>query len=56
MAVLAAGVGLVAAMAPPASADPTPTPAPSSKWTATPLTGGEPVQGAKSLHRQARPE
>ncbi|GAA2847840.1 S8 family serine peptidase [Streptosporangium fragile] len=48
MAVLAAGVGLVAAMAPPASADPTPTPTPSTKWTATPLTGGEPVQGAKS--------
>lgn len=46
MAVLAAGVGLVAAMAPPASADPTPTP--SAKWTATPLTGGEPIQGAKS--------
>lgn len=47
-AVLTAGLGLVAAMAPPASADPTPTPPPSSKWTATPLTGGEPVQGAKS--------
>ncbi|MEV4376285.1 S8 family serine peptidase [Streptosporangium sp. NPDC049644] len=47
-AVLAAGLGLVAAMAPPASADPTPTPAPPAKWTATPLTGGEPVQGAKS--------
>ena len=48
MAVLAAGVGLVAAMAPPASAAPPPTPAPSTKWTATPLTGGELVQGAKS--------
>ncbi|SNS09229.1 PA domain-containing protein [Streptosporangium subroseum] len=48
MAVLAAGVGLVAAMAPPAGAAPSPTPAPSSKWTATPLTGGELVQGAKS--------
>ncbi|MBB4941596.1 subtilisin family serine protease [Streptosporangium album] len=47
MAVLAAGVGLVAAMTPPASADPTPTPS-ARKWTATPLTGGEPVQGAKS--------
>ncbi|MFF5204425.1 S8 family serine peptidase [Streptosporangium sp. NPDC000396] len=47
MAVLAAGVGLVAAMTPTASADPTPTPA--SKWTATPLTGGESVQGAKSV-------
>ncbi|MFJ2029539.1 S8 family serine peptidase [Streptosporangium sp. NPDC087985] len=47
MAVLAAGVGLVAAMAPPASADPPPTPD-TGKWTATPLTGGESVQGAKS--------
>ncbi|MEU9835873.1 S8 family serine peptidase [Streptosporangium sp. NPDC048047] len=46
-AVFAAGLGLVAAMTPPASADPAPTPAP-KKWTATPLTGGEPVQGAKS--------
>lgn len=47
LAILAAGVGLVAAMAPPASADPTPSPA-ARKWTATPLTGGELVQGAKS--------
>ncbi|MER5426173.1 S8 family serine peptidase [Streptosporangium roseum] len=44
---LAVAAGLVAAMAPPASADPTPTPG-AKKWTATPLTGGEPVQGAKS--------
>ncbi|MBG0829659.1 S8 family serine peptidase [Planomonospora sp. ID67723] len=47
---LAAGAGLVVAMAPPASATPAPpSPSPSAKWTATPLTGGEPVQGAKSL-------
>ncbi|WP_344926095.1 S8 family serine peptidase [Streptosporangium carneum] len=32
-------------MTPPASADPAPTP---KKWTATPLAGGELVQGAKS--------
>ncbi|MEV7007559.1 S8 family serine peptidase [Streptosporangium sp. NPDC051022] len=47
-AAIAATAGLVAAMAPPASADPAPTPASGEKWTATPLTGGELVQGAKS--------
>lgn len=47
VALLAAGVGLVAAAAPPASAAPTPSPT-ARAWTATPLTGGEPVQGAKS--------
>ncbi|GGS50621.1 peptidase S8 [Planobispora rosea] len=50
---LAAGVGLVVAMAPPPAsatltpAPPTPTPS-AKKWTATPLTGGQLVQGAKS--------
>ncbi|MBB5964683.1 S8 family serine peptidase [Planomonospora venezuelensis] len=49
VAMLAAGIGLVVAAAPPAGATPTPPPpSPSAKWTATPLTGGEPVQGAKS--------
>ncbi|MEV8631566.1 S8 family serine peptidase [Streptosporangium sp. NPDC051023] len=47
LAAVAAGFGLVVVMAPPVNAEPTPSPTP-RKWTATPLTGGELVQGAKS--------
>ncbi|MGW4476750.1 S8 family serine peptidase [Nonomuraea sp. NPDC004354] len=46
----AAALALVASAAPPALAGPTPTPTPAdkAKWTATPVTGGELVDGAKS--------
>ncbi|MFG1704175.1 S8 family serine peptidase [Nonomuraea sp. M3C6] len=40
-----AGLGVVVAMSPAALASPTPSP---SRWTATPLTGAEVVDGAKS--------
>ncbi|MER7133542.1 S8 family serine peptidase [Streptosporangium saharense] len=45
-----AGAGLVAVMVPPAHADPAPGQESRSqeRWTATPLTGGEPMRGARS--------
>ncbi|MFD0888961.1 serine protease, partial [Streptosporangium algeriense] len=42
-----AGAGLIAIMIPPAHADPAPSPG-QGRWTVTPLTGGEPMQGARS--------
>ncbi|GII54098.1 peptidase S8 [Planotetraspora thailandica] len=43
-----AGFGLIAAMIPSGSAAADPTPTPPRNWSATPVTGGEYVQGAKS--------
>ncbi|MEU6415039.1 S8 family serine peptidase [Microbispora sp. NPDC046933] len=45
---IVAGLGLVTAMIPAASAAADPTPSPSRSWSATALTGAERVQGAKS--------
>ncbi|WP_245647007.1 S8 family serine peptidase [Microtetraspora niveoalba] len=48
LAAVASGLALVAATIPAVSATAEPTPGPTGSWSATALTGGERVQGAKS--------
>ncbi|WP_285703705.1 S8 family serine peptidase [Microtetraspora sp. NBRC 16547] len=48
MTAVAGGLALVAATIPAASATAEPSPSPSGSWSATPLTDGELVEGAKS--------